>query len=578
MVAAALSIAQGLPDPPKVEVTTSSSKVKAGEWVDAEMTVTFGEHLHGYQNPPSDPSLIPIAVQGTDGAEVKDVQYPKGEVKTLAGIEAAVVEGTIKIPFKFRALQGGSEGVPIGFRFQQCDDTTCYIPETVQAFIKVEVEGTAQPEAAGGTEPPAPTTGTASGTSPPAQKSDNALLNFLNDAYQNKQWLPLIGALLLIGLAINLTPCVYPMVPITLSFFSSQSKENSGNRFALGFMYMLGIAITYGFIGGLAAASGQAFGTLFTNPWFSLVIGVFMLALALSMFDVYQIGLPPFISKQLKGRSGPVGSLIMGMLLGFGAAPCAGPLIVGVFLLAAGTGNAFFSVIMFVLVGLGLGVPYMILAAVTKSGSGALPKAGTWMKAVKAVLGLVVIYFGLTYVFQGIPVIAQRELTNTLLAWFFALSAVFMIWYESKSSDSRTWIIKSAAAAICGFLVAQNLVKSPEVGAEFTPYTAEAYDAAVTSGKPIFVDFGANWCTECKEIEHNVFSKAEAAEKLDSFVRFKVDWSTGVDPAYQEETKKRFNVVGLPHLVVVKPGGEIAGTTNQLKSVADLEQFLKKAQ
>lgn len=572
----ALSAVGWAQDAPKITASTNATELKVGETYDGLMVVEFAPGLHGYQNPPSDPDLIPIAITSTDAVEVVTAQYPKGKVKTAAGIEAAMYEGTVKIPFKFKVLKElGSEWPPIRLSFQQCDDSMCYAPGEVDGFIKTG-DASVQPVGATTTAPSGtnPTSAATTTTSSSGNITDN-----LKQAYENKEWLKYVGILFVIGLLINLTPCVYPMVPITMSFFGSQAKDNSGSRFALGFMYMLGIAITYGAIGGIAAATGAAFGDLFIKPWFNLLLGLFMFGLALSMFDLYQIGLPPVISRQLKGRSGPVGSLIMGLLLGFGAAPCAGPLIVGVFLLAAESKSPVFSIATFVLVGLGLGLPYMLLAAFMKPNSGVLPRAGNWMKVVKAVLGLLVIFFALDYFLRGLGTADTPQLRETAFSAFFGIGILVITFYEIKSLDRNSFILKALAIATLGILLGTSIVKQdgPKVAIKFEPFTQESWQAAIQSGKPIFIDAGANWCTECKEIEHRVFTQPEAIEATKDFVRLKIDWSTGVDEKYKQETAKQFNIVGLPHMVVAKPGGEVVAVFNELKSVAELKEHLSKS-
>lgn len=571
----ALSAVGWAQDAPKVSASTNTSELKVGEIYDGRLTVEFAAGLHGYQNPPTDPDLIPVAIVGTDAVEVVDAQYPKGEMKMAAGTEAALYDGTVTIPFRFKVLKEmGSERPPIRLSYQQCDENMCYAPGEVEAFIATG-DASVQPVVTSSSAP----NQTEASTPVAAESGSNDITGNLKKAYENKEWPKYVGILLVIGLLINLTPCVYPMVPITMSYFGSQSKDGGGGRLALGFMYMLGIAITYGAIGGVAAASGAAFGDLFTKPWFNLLLGLFMFGLALSMFDLYQIGLPPAISRQLKGRSGPVGSLIMGLLLGFGAAPCAGPLIVGVFVLAAQSKNPAFSIATFVLVGLGLGLPYMLLAAFMKPNSGVLPRAGNWMKVVKAVLGLLVIFFALDYLLRGLGTADTPQLRETAFTAYFAVGILVITFYELKSLDRNSFILKALAIASLGILLGTNLVKKegPTVAIEFQPFTQESWEAAVKSGKPIFIDAGANWCAECKEIEHNVFTKPEAIAATEDFVRLRIDWSTGVDEKYKQETAKQFNIVGLPHMVVAKPGGEIVSVFNELKSVEDLKKHLSKS-
>ena len=578
--------------PPKFKVELKQPVAAPGQLIEAVATVTFAEGLHAYQNPQTDQTIIPIELHG-DGFGLSDIAYPRGKEDIVGGLpdKYFVYSGTISIPFKFSApAKVGPDGIKFIFSYQQCNETNCFAPGEVHAAAPLTIEGKAvQRNTAGQTTTPT--------TKAPPAPAATGLGKFLQDSFVSKNWGLLALALLVIGLAINLTPCVYPLIPVTISFFAGQATSGEkSNKAGLAFNYMLGIAMSYGVVGGIAALSGGVFGQLFQNPWFNAALGAFMVVLALSMFDLYQIGIPPGISKHLKGRSGPVGSLIMGSLVGIGAAPCAGPIIVLLLTELAKLNNPSLSILSFVLVGFGMGIPYFILGMLSNS-STALPKAGGWMKIIKAFMGLAVIYFGLGYFIQAVPQLGDPNVEPWIYLTFFLMGALVLYLFDRKSTDARTWKVKGFGMLALGVFVGvtyANILAQSKLQAtkeefkkllaenrgtvsEFQAFSNQSWEAAKASGKPIFIDVGANWCVKCKVIEHEVFDDPKFITVTKGFVLLRIDHSTGVDPAYIEATTKQFGIRGLPHMVIAKPGGEIAMTFNELHSVSDLDGLFKKA-
>jgi len=593
MGAVALAWAQA---PPTASLKVGSQAVKPGASFDATVSVTFAENLHGYQNPPTEDFMVPVSVaSSTKDFTLKSAKYPKGVVKKAGGMDAAVYEGTVQIPITLVApKKAGAYTLKLDVKYQQCDENNCFVPGTISATAKVKVDPNAPPPKKSGGEEPAPiaaTTGTSDSTPSTGVKpqNDSRLAQLFVDNFKSGNYLVVLLISIAIGLLINLTPCVYPMVPVTLSFFSGQAGDNRSARIRLGLYYMLGIAITYGLVGGIAAGLGATFGALFQAPWFNIALGILMFVLALSMFDLYQIGLPPFFTKHLKGRSGPVGSLIMGLFVGVAAAPCAGPLIVPPFTVVAESRSLALGLLVFTTIGLGIGIPYVILASAA-AGAKTLPKAGGWMKTLKAVLGVVVAGFGLLYVLQGIGSSLDEQTRSYIWIVFFVASAVFLIGFEGSGLTKPILAIKGTTALLCGALAGMTFQAESErsklemlqkAGAvttvEWVKLTEDTFATAKASGKPIFIDATADWCAECKATERNVFSQAAAIIALGKVQAMKIDWSTGVDSSYQDMTRKLFDIKGLPHFVFVKPGGEIALIKNHIGSPDELIEGLRQA-
>lgn len=650
IAAVSLACVGSAQEAPRVEIRLGSNSAKPSAVVKGTVVITFAPGLHAYQNPPSQDYQIPVVVRGDAGTTLVSVKYPVGHDEEVGGETARVYSNRTEVPVTFKApVKPGKTALSVVVEYQQCDETNCFAPDKVKASIPFTVEAEAEaaptvkdpvtpadpPKATPGdppkqtTEPITPPVGTApneptsgaplvpappvvrsepttpdpevsSSTSPttpvastsPASQDEGGLAGLLQRSFRSKNYLLLFGLLLLIGLAVNLTPCVYPLIPVTLSFFSGQAGGNRATRIQLGLMYMFGIAATYGLTGGIAAAAGASFGALFTQTWFLVFLGALMIVLALSMFDLYQLTLPPFVTKHLKGRSGPVGALIMGLLVGVAAAPCAGPLIAAVFAEAAKLRDTTLAVLMFTTVGLGIGIPYLILGSAA-SGAKALPKAGGWMKTVKALLGLVVIGVGLSYLMQAF----ERNLPEGTgaLVWvaFYIGCAVFLFAMDKETPTRFILGLKGAAILLFGLLggiawqehvhsMAQAELQrlgggSVSSGVNWQPFTVEAFEAAKKTGKVVVVDGTANWCAECKVIERNVFEKPEAIVAMRDVIALRIDWSTGVDEAYMNLTREMFDIKGLPHVVFHRPGGERSEIKTHLASPAELIEALKRA-
>jgi thiol:disulfide interchange protein DsbD len=579
------ALALGQNTPPKVVLSLDAQQARAGALIGGRVVVEMAPGMHVYQNPPSEEFMIPIEVKAASPATilVGKPRYPKGNLKKVGGAEkpVAVHSGRFEIPVRFRLpSRPGRIELAIEFAYQQCSEDNCFPPAKITAKAPVRVI------AAGQRPTMILTQGLAQDATPaspapqatdqqPKRDTDTGLAGFLVRSYQGGDYLILILALVVVGLAINLTPCVYPMIPVTISFFSGQAGGSRSGRVGLGVVYMLGIAVTYGIVGGVAAGAGAAFGDLFTKPLFNYGLAALMFGLALSMFGVYEIGIPPALARQLKGRSGPVGALMMGLLVGVAAAPCAGPAIAAIFAEVAKTRSVPLGILLFTAIGLGIGLPYVFLAAAATGAKG-LPKAGAWMVTVKSLLGLVVVAVGVNYLIQAIgPGLGPQGATAVWIA-FCLLGAFYLLFLEKGGTARAAVAMKGVAVLILGawggmlyqaqiergrIAEIERLAKGAGVTAavptkiDWTPFSEEAWARAKTSGKVVVVDATANWCAECKVIDKEVFAKPEVIVAMQNAVPIKVDWSTGVEGSFQDRTAELFGIVGLPHIVVFRPDG-----------------------
>ncbi|MCW5936115.1 MAG: thioredoxin family protein [Fimbriimonadaceae bacterium] len=583
--------------PPTLSLELEKPQAVAGELVKGTVVLTFAEGLHGYQNPPSEDYMIPVQVKAGEGTTLSKVDYPKGTNEAVGGSAEPVLvySGETRIPVEIVApKETGEHRVVLDVKFQQCDATSCFPPKTIQAKAALAVTA----GGAGSETPVTAPTNPVPGEQPPAdappvaEPHGSGLAGWLQENFRQRNFLFIVLGAMIVGLALCLTPCVYPMIPITVSYFSNQSATNRGAKIGLGLSYAMGIALTYGAVGAIFAALGKGVGALFTMPWFLFALSALMVVLALSMFDVYEIGIPPFIGKHLKGRSGPTGALIMGLLMGFAAAPCAGALVSAVAIEVANTQNLGIGLLVFTSIGLGLGLPFIVLAAVSTGASKVLPKSGGWLKAVKSVLGLVVLWLAVDYLFKGLGM--KPDDPRTLLGWVaaYGLAAAYLLFFEKEQPTKLVMGIKGVALLALGLMAGTALEARSQalfneelrqlgnpgaISVNWQPYNAETFAKAKESGKPIFIDVTADWCVKCQETDKNVFRTPQGIAALNEVVALKIDHSTGVDPAYIDATTKEFNIVGLPHFMTFKPGGEKLDTRFEIHNVEELKTLLRKA-
>ncbi|MCW5946956.1 MAG: thioredoxin family protein [Fimbriimonadales bacterium] len=601
------------------------------------MTVAIPAGYHAYSNPPSSPDYIPLTISTGDGTELASVRYPRGQMKVFEAISpepASVYEGTQRIPveIKIPGEASGNHVVNLRVRIQMCDDTACYMPqtETISATIAVskptnstppptkvdeppakadekkpdkepEVVANQQEEQAGQAEPEGDPTDSAQETESTAVAPEGGYPSRASELPSSGAAGPVSAAFIALllgafiaGLSLNLTPCVYPLIPITLSFFSSQAGSQGGSKLGLGTMYALGIALSFGILGAVSSLLGAGFGALAQTPTFNLLMAALLVALSLSMFGLYEIKLPGFIQKQLKGRSGGVGAFTMGSLLGLAAAPCGTAIIAYFITEVAKDGRLEFGVPIFVAMGLGLGLPYVFLAAAGAQ----LPRSAEWLVSVKRILGLIVVLLAFDRFLRpslvGFGVMDEIALGITVGA--FIVGAAYLTFFDRSFSSKivagiRTiTIIGSVAYGMLLYAdldakLKENRFKAIEKQLQqevnrkiaWQPFTVDAFEKAVGQGKPVIVDGTANWCAACQEIEHKTLSDPRVIVSMRDVVAFKMDASTGVDDAYIEATQKHFGWKSLPHIRFYNPSGELVHIQLEFINVDGWLDILEKS-
>lgn len=341
-----------------------------------------------------------------------------------------------------------------------------------------------------------------------------------SDPFAGKSLPLILGIVFLSGLALNLTPCVYPLIPITVGFFGRQSDGKSGGTFRLALLYVLGMSVTYSALGVFAALSGSLFGAWLQKPAVLVGIAAVVVALALSMFGLFEIQAPHFITDRTGSQTGALGALTMGLFVGFVAAPCIGPFVLSLLTFVAAKGSALFGFGLFFTLAMGLGLPYLVLG--TASGSlRKLPRSGEWMVVVKKVFGFVLLALAVYFLR---PILSDR-VYELAVAAVLAAGAVYLLAFE-KSGAGLGWFRGLKAGLALGLLAGAAffaMPRSASAALAFEPYSEAALAKAKADGRPVMIDAYADWCLPCKELDHKTFNDARVVAAMKGWTLLKAD-------------------------------------------------------
>ncbi len=386
---------------------------------------------------------------------------------------------------------------------------------------------------------------------------------------QGLHWVLLLA--FLGGLLVSLTPCVYPMIPITLSIIGGRSENVSFARgLGLSATYISGLSLTYALLGLAAATFGAQIRGFIQGSIFQGLVAVIFFLLALSMFDLIMLQVPAGLRNRLSGikTAGLPGIFIMGMISGLMASPCVAAPLAGILAFIAATGSQILGFFMLLLFAWGMSMPLLLIGAFSGS-LNALPRAGDWMNRIKEFYGFLLLAAAL-YFAKPLIGIAWAELgIAALLASFAAFLGIFNT--VPEDTGMRPKVLKSfgvvAMAVACAFAISAasqwGCLCLPKSTAEKQADQAETFwqhdlqmalAEAAKSGKPLFIDFRADWCSVCRDLEQNVFPQPAIRTLLDRMIPVKID-ATSPDDEKVNALLKRFGIVGLPTLLILRPDG-----------------------
>jgi thiol:disulfide interchange protein len=552
--------------PPRAQVTPILEREAAapGTALRVALKVSLPEGLHANAHKPRDPKLIPIVltVNAPAGATVEEIVYPEPTDlrQENAPEPLSVYEREFVIGAALRLAPDAPAGaleIPLRLRYQACNEKLCYLPTTVQSSWTVKVgaagsaarlhkavfdkirfgTGEAPPAAPSATSPSAATTASPAGNGDPIARLDRFatlgtaagyldradFLKFVHNAENGvveKGWFEGRGPLAILfivvvgGLALNLTPCVLPMIPINLAIIGAGAQAGSRRRgFLLGATYGGAMAVVYGVLGLVVILTAGTFGTINSSPWFNLGIAIVFIVLALAMFDVIEIDFSRF-SSRFKVADARRGTFVLAFTLGALAAilagACVAPVVIQVVLFASNlyaSGTPLALALPFLL-GVGMALPWPIAGA----GIAALPKPGPWMVRVKQAFGVFILITAAYYGYLGYELLSNR-------------------WVDAGAVEGS---------------VAEKLKEG------WYSNLDQGLAAAEREGKPVLIDFWATWCKNCLTMDKTTLADAEVTAALAGYVKVKYQAESPDEPP-ASEVMKRFGAIGLPTYVILKP-------------------------
>ncbi|MGR5279260.1 protein-disulfide reductase DsbD [Vibrio rotiferianus] len=488
-------------------------------------------------------------------------------------------------------MHNWQDGARVVVQYQGCAKAGfCYPPETrvipISAFTSSNSGSTTsttapKAEQAAIVTPPAAKSSTAdTPSSAPVTQQDSLAANLADN-----WWTPLLFLALGVGLAF--TPCVLPMYPILTSIVLGSGKLSQRRALGLSFVYVQGMALTYTLLGLVVASAGMQFQAAMQHPYVLIGLSVLFVALALSMFGVYNLQLPSSVqtwlnnlsNKQQGGSS--AGVFAMGAISGLVCSPCTTAPLSGALLYVAQSGDLLTGGIALYALAMGMGIPLILVAVF---GNKLLPKAGGWMDRVKTLFGFVLLAAPIFLLERIMPEVWATALWSALgiaaFGWLYHIknSLEFGGWKQSTVGIIAVLGLFASAQPALNFWFGDNTTtQAQQATVSFTRITNVAeLEAALAqakqAGKPVMLDFYADWCVACKEFEMYTFHDPSVEAKLQDFVLLQADVTK--NQVKDIELLKHMNVLGLPTIEFWDANGEHVSNA-RLTGFMQAEPFLE---
>ena len=550
------------------------------------LTIQPGYHINAHV--PTLDYLIPtrLTFETSEAVRMAEPHYPEPirlSFEFAPGQPLDVHEGRVIITAGGKVARiGNAESLVVRGKVtvQSCSHNQCLAPASLPFAISLKVL-----EAGAAPNPihqelfrPAPATPAASNSesAPAATLQEFAgarRADTLSETIARQGLLVTLGLVFLAGLALNTTPCVYPIIPITIGFFANQTEGRLSRTFLMAAAYVLGMALTYSALGVAASLTQGIFGAALQNPLVLVGLAGLMVAMSLSMFGLYEFRLPIGFNRLVpQGSQGNLGALLMGLTMGIVAAPCIGPFVIGLLVHVGNKGEPVYGFFMFFVLALGLGLPYLILGTFS-SALKKLPRSGQWMVTVRRLFGLVLLAMALYFLN---PLLGQY--TAWALVAFLATSAAYLILVEARRASSRVFAgLLGCLGAGLGLAAVLLVPGEPKVGILWETYSEEALAQARQRGKTVMIDVYADWCLPCKELDEFTFTDPAVRSAAEGLVRLKLDLTRIEAGSQAERARERFGILGVPTILFLDSSGRERAEL-RLEGFESPDRFLTRIQ
>jgi len=534
-----------------------------------EVVVKIAEGIYLYEE-----KLHVSDKDSKDNVIFKNVHYPKST--ELHDDKVFLESPEIIIDLAKTDDASGLKTIAVDVSYQGCSQQgLCYEP--ISKTFKIDVNLDTLAQASDNKVLPKKEVSTSVAESAPRSESDT-IAQTLQEGNIGLIILTFLG----FGLLLALTPCVFPMIPILSSVIVAQGENITTRKaFFMSLVYVLAMSVAYTIAGVLAGMFGANLQAAFQTPWVIVLFSLIFVALSLSMFDYYELQMPQFVQSRLNNvgqkRGGYIGVALMGFFSALIVGPCVAAPLAGALIYIGQTGDAFLGGIALFSLSIGMGLPLLLIGM---SAGKFMPKPGAWMDTIKSIFGVMLIGVAIWMLSRVIPE------SVTLLLWAFLLigTAVNMGAFESLHADCPRCpkaITKSMGIII--FIYGTSLLLGGVTGAtnplnplekfmakpqmittgksdeiQFETITSlKELDAilARSKGRKVMLDFYADWCVACKELEHNTFSDPDVKAKMKSFVLIQADVTANGDK--EKALSKKFGVFGPPAILFFDEEGTL---------------------
>ncbi len=512
-----------------VRVVSTPKTAGTGKKIQVKLLLSVPDHYHITKD------LFSISPVNKGDFTVNKIVLPVGKKNILGEVLGGEIPVKITI-----SVNREMNVIPLEISYQACSDgenAMCFPPVSIQKNLDTII----------------------------TENGKRTLEQRLSDALNSSILLALF-IIFLGGIGASLTPCVYPVIPLTVAFIGARSSEKKLKGFVLSLFLVLGIATTYSFLGVLSAESHIAFGSMVQKPGFIIPIALIFIAMGLSMFGYYEIQLSSKINTRLQVRKkGLLGAYLMGMATGVLAAPCVGPIVVVLLTWIAKTGSPLLGFLYMFVFALGMGVLFVLIGTFTGLLS-ALPKSGNWMLWVKGVFGIIFIAVALWFL---------KPLLKGNIWYIAGLGVLPLLLMILK----KKWVNRKTGLVFLIIFLAAFLVPTYYQKNEVPDYKTEistGLTTAAENNRLLILDFYADWCAACKELDEYTWSNSDVRHALgESADLLKLDFTVSSDIG--AKIQQKYGVRGLPTVIILDGNGKELNRFSGFRKPAAFLSILNEA-